>query len=208
MFNYIKSFTTKNKTTEGISIDLVVNTLKDEAQFDEARLLNEELLSSNFRKARFAMKGNLNLFHIYYAQGNYTLAKDVLIEIKAVGGWNIGINTADLLMNEIDQKVSSNDKLVKQAETNSTSQDFSLEQSYPNPFNPTTKISFSLPQKNQIKLKVFDVLGREIQILADGVYEAGKYEVEFNANSLSSGVYFYNLSDGTNSITKKMLLMK
>ena len=79
---------------------------------------------------------------------------------------------------------------------------------YPNPFNPTTKISFSLPQKSQVKLRVFDVLGREIQILANGVYEAGKYEVEFNANSLSSGVYFYNLSDGTNSITKKMLLMK
>lgn len=79
---------------------------------------------------------------------------------------------------------------------------------YPNPFNPTTKISFSLPQKSQIKLKVFDVLGREIQILAEGIYEAGKHEVEFNASSLSSGVYFYNLSDGANSITKKMLLMK
>ncbi len=79
---------------------------------------------------------------------------------------------------------------------------------YPNPFNPTTKISFSLPQKSQVKLKVFDVLGREIQILADGVYEAGKYEVEFNATTLPSGVYFYNLTTGSNSITKKMLLIK
>lgn len=79
---------------------------------------------------------------------------------------------------------------------------------YPNPFNPTTKISFSFPQKSQVKLKVFDVLGREIQILADGVYEAGKYEVEFNATNLPSGVYFYNLTTGSNSITKKMLLIK
>ena len=81
-------------------------------------------------------------------------------------------------------------------------------QNYPNPFNPTTKISFSLLQKSQIKLKVFDVLGREIQILADGVYEAGKHEVEFNATNLPSGVYFYNLTTGSNSITKKMLLVK
>ena len=85
---------------------------------------------------------------------------------------------------------------------------FVLEDNYPNPFNPTTKISFSLPQKSQVKLKVFDVLGREIQILADGVYDAGKYEVEFNATNLPSGVYFYNLTTGSNSITKKMLLMK
>ena len=81
-------------------------------------------------------------------------------------------------------------------------------QNYPNPFNPTTKISFSLQQKSQIKLKVFDVLGREIQILADGVYEAGKHEVEFNATNLPSGVYFYNLTTGSNSITKKMLLLR
>lgn len=85
---------------------------------------------------------------------------------------------------------------------------YQLFPNYPNPFNPTTKISFSLPQKSQIKLKVFDVLGREIQILADGIYEADKYEVEFNASSLPSGVYFYNLTTGSNSITKKMLLIK
>ncbi|MCL4549784.1 MAG: T9SS type A sorting domain-containing protein [Bacteroidetes bacterium] len=208
LFDYIKSFVIGNKTTKGIAIDLVVNILQEEGQFDTAKLLNDELLGSNFKKTRFAMKGNLNLFHIYYAQGNYTLAKDILTELKTAGEWNIGINTAGLLMDEIDQRVSPNDRLVKQVETNSINSDFSLEQSYPNPFNPTTKISFSLPQKSQIKLKVFDVLGREIQILADGIYEAGKHEVEFIATNLPSGVYFYNLTNGTNSITKKMLLIK
>ena len=85
---------------------------------------------------------------------------------------------------------------------------FELAQNYPNPFNPTTKIRFSVPQRSQIKLKVFDVLGRNVSVLADGVYESGKYEVEFNASSLPSGVYFYNLTNGSNSITKKMLLIK
>ncbi len=79
---------------------------------------------------------------------------------------------------------------------------------YPNPFNPTTKISFSIQQKSQIKLKIFDVLGREVANLVDGVYEVGKYEVTFDAGKLSSGVYFYNLTTGNNSISKKMLLVK
>lgn len=81
-------------------------------------------------------------------------------------------------------------------------------QNYPNPFNPTTRISFTIPEKSQIKLKVFDVLGREVTNLADGVYEAGKYEVIFDASKLPSGIYFYNLTTGTNSTTKKMMLIK
>lgn len=86
--------------------------------------------------------------------------------------------------------------------------EFKLEQNFPNPFNPTTKISFSIPQRSQIKLKVFDVLGREVVNLAGGVYEVGNYEVTFDASKLSSGVYFYNLTTGINSISKKMLLVK
>jgi len=85
---------------------------------------------------------------------------------------------------------------------------FNLAQNYPNPFNPTTKISFSIPSKDLVRLKVYDILGREIDVLADKVYEAGKYEIEFNAANLPSGVYFYNLTTGSNSVTKKMILMK
>ncbi len=93
--------------------------------------------------------------------------------------------------------------------TNSTlPKDTELHDSYPNPFNPTTKISFSLAQKSRIILKVFDLLGREIKILADGIYEAGKYEFNFDGSTLPSGLYFYNLTHGANSITKKMLLIK
>jgi hypothetical protein len=103
-----------------------------------------------------------------------------------------------------------NKNLPKELATKTSSEiptNFEL-QNYPNTFNPTTKISFSIPQKSQIKLKVFDVLGREITNLADGVYEIGKYEVTFDASKLPSGVYFYNLTTGSNSISKKMLLIK
>jgi len=85
---------------------------------------------------------------------------------------------------------------------------FSLYQNYPNPFNPSTKISFTLTLKENIKLKVFDILGREVTLLAEGEYEIGKHEIEFNANNLPSGMYFYNLQTQSKSITKKMLLVK
>ncbi|MCL5030503.1 MAG: T9SS type A sorting domain-containing protein [Bacteroidetes bacterium] len=94
---------------------------------------------------------------------------------------------------------SSSDEVIR---------DFALVSNYPNPFNPTTIISFSVPHKSQIKLSVFDVLGREVSILADGIYETGKYEISFNASNLPSGIYFYNLTNGSSSITKKMLLIK
>jgi Zn-dependent metalloprotease len=85
---------------------------------------------------------------------------------------------------------------------------FELSQNYPNPFNPATKIDYLLPQRAYIKIKVFDVLGREVYILANGIYEAGKHEIEFNGTNLPSGVYFYNLTSGSNSVTKKLLLLK
>ena len=85
---------------------------------------------------------------------------------------------------------------------------FSLEQNNPNPFNPTTKITFTLSSKDVVKLKVYDILGREIAVLAEGQYEVGKHAIEFNASNLPSGVYFYNLTTSTSSVTKKMLLLK
>lgn len=97
----------------------------------------------------------------------------------------------------------------KQITTDETddSEELVLE-NYPNPFNPTTTIAVSLPKQADIKLIVYDVLGREIIKLADGNFEAGKHDFKFNAANLSSGVYFYNIRTSGQSITKKMLLIK
>ena len=85
---------------------------------------------------------------------------------------------------------------------------FTLYQSYPNPFNPSTKIKYQLPEQRYVTLKVFDVLGKEITTLVNKEKTAGSYEVEFNASSLPSGVYFYRLQAGSFVETKKMVLMK
>jgi hypothetical protein len=83
-----------------------------------------------------------------------------------------------------------------------------LLQNYPNPFNPTTSIRFALPSSEMVKLKVFDLLGREIAQIAEGQFEAGVHEARFDAHQLSSGAYFYSLEAGTHREMKKMILMK
>lgn len=85
---------------------------------------------------------------------------------------------------------------------------YSLEQNYPNPFNPTTNIKFSVPQQGKFTVRVFDVLGREVATLFNGVINAGVHSVTFNGDKLSSGIYFYNLAGENVNITKKMMLIK
>ncbi|MFZ1291885.1 MAG: alpha-amylase family glycosyl hydrolase [Melioribacteraceae bacterium] len=86
--------------------------------------------------------------------------------------------------------------------------EFKLFQNYPNPFNPTTKISFQLPKPSIVTLKIYDVLGREIETLLNKEMKKGKFDINFNASNLSSGVYFYRLQFGNLIETKKLLLIK
>ena len=86
--------------------------------------------------------------------------------------------------------------------------EFLLAQNYPNPFNPSTSISWQLPVGSQTTLKVYDILGREVATLVNEYKQAGKYETEFNAAILPSGVYFYQLKAGEYTSVKKMLLLK
>ncbi len=86
--------------------------------------------------------------------------------------------------------------------------EFILTQNYPNPFNPSTKISWQTPTRSWQTLKVYDILGKEIITLVDEEKSAGNYEVNFTAQGLSSGIYFYTLRSGNAIETKSMLLVK
>ncbi len=85
---------------------------------------------------------------------------------------------------------------------------FQLHQNYPNPFNPSTTISFSVGTYNHTSLRVYDVLGREVAILVNEEKSPGDYNVEWNAENMPSGIYFYRLTAGGYSQTKKMILIK
>ena len=85
---------------------------------------------------------------------------------------------------------------------------FTLNQNYPNPFNPSTTISYQLRTKSLVTLKVFDVLGKEIATLVNNVEQPGNKSVNFNADNLVSGVYYYRLQSGNFILTRKFVLLK
>jgi photosystem II stability/assembly factor-like uncharacterized protein len=85
---------------------------------------------------------------------------------------------------------------------------FKLYDNYPNPFNPVTKIKFDLPVNGNVKLKVYDITGKEVEILYDGILNAGSYEQQWNANRFASGVYFYRIEAGDFLDIKRMVLIK
>jgi len=85
---------------------------------------------------------------------------------------------------------------------------YSLTQNYPNPFNPTTVISYSIPRNSFVSLKIYNVLGQEIETLFEGEQKAGTYTVTFDGSRLASGIYLYRLQSGSLSITRKMMLVK
>jgi len=86
--------------------------------------------------------------------------------------------------------------------------EFWLYQNYPNPYNPTTTIVYGLRERTNVELKVFDILGREVISLVNEEQPSGKYEIVFDATSISTGIYFYRLQAGSFVETKKMVLMK
>ena len=86
--------------------------------------------------------------------------------------------------------------------------EFALYQNYPNPFNPTTTIRYQLPKESEVAIKIYDMLGSEVLELLNEQKEAGIYEVEFNADNLSSGTYIYRIIADNIVQTKKMILLK
>ncbi|MBS4032865.1 MAG: T9SS type A sorting domain-containing protein [Ignavibacterium sp.] len=124
--------------------------------------------------------------------------------------WSLAVDAEDYLYAGTDGKsmFKTTISTVTSVENeNHLPPSFYLEQNYPNPFNPSTCISWQSPVGGHQMLKVFDVLGNEIATLVDEYKPAGNYEVEFKAEGLSSGIYFYQLRTGDFIQTKKMVLL-
>ncbi|RQW05274.1 T9SS C-terminal target domain-containing protein [candidate division KSB1 bacterium] len=107
--------------------------------------------------------------------------------------YSVGVNGFPTLVN------NKNTQLPKE---------FSLSQNYPNPFNPTTKISYTLKQSEQVKLTVYDLLGNEVAALVEEFQNPGEYNITFDAQGLTSGIYCYRLQTASGTFTKKMILMR
>jgi len=113
------------------------------------------------------------------------------------------------LLSELDassQQKSASPKIAQSALTLPT--EYLLEQNHPNPFNPATTITYQLPKSGSVTLKIFDILGNGVRTLVNEQKEMGKYTVQFDASSLASGTYVYQLRVNDYTSTKKMLLIK
>jgi hypothetical protein len=122
------------------------------------------------------------------------------------------ITTIAYIQNDVDKTVLNTARngmpLGITPNTNEIPSKIDLGQNYPNPFNPTTTIKFDLPKNEFVTLKVYDLLGREVRTIVEGMHQAGKYSVVVDMGDLSSGIYFYSLKTDNFIDTKKMSLIK
>ena len=89
-----------------------------------------------------------------------------------------------------------------------TPKQFKLYQNYPNPFNPSTKIKYALPKSDDVRIEIYNTLGQVVWAYSENQVTAGYHEVEFNAQNLSSGIYFYRIEAGEFQDVKKMILLR
>jgi hypothetical protein len=135
-------------------------------------------------------------------------------ELEDLGVGNAGVDDVrDFSINSVHADLEGDASLTSSGVMNigdrsSSIREYRLEQNFPNPFNPSTKIKYSVPQQSQVKIKVFDILGNEIETLVNEEKPVGTYKLTWYAENLPSGIYFYQLQAGDFIQTKKMVLMK
>jgi hypothetical protein len=108
----------------------------------------------------------------------------------------------------ISNMFEGNGNLNSAQDDNMIPKEFNLSQNYPNPFNPTTTINYSVPVNSIVTIKIFDMTGREVSTLVNTQAVPGNYSVNFNGQSLSSGIYFYKMTAGSFIDVKKLVLIK
>jgi len=143
--------------------------------------------------------------------------EDIAYDIAIDSAGNIYLTGYTEPLNIYDNQTHASDyltakytggNLLNRRSSIKTPEVFTLSQNYPNPFNPSTTIKFSIPNKGLAKLTVYDILGREVEVLVNQTLLRGDYSVKFNGDKLASGVYFYELSFNNYKDVKKMILIK
>jgi hypothetical protein len=163
-----------------------------------------ELNNKGFEIQRINLKSNSGWAAIGFIQGNGTtnnprsysfIDNNVSNGVYCYRLKQIDFNGTFKYSNEIEVNVN-------------TPAQFSLSQNYPNPFNPETLIKYAMDTREQVTLKVYDILGREVATLINEIKQPGYYETKFNGSNYPSGVYFYKLSSPDHCLLKKMILLK
>ncbi|MDP3148260.1 MAG: C25 family cysteine peptidase [Ignavibacteria bacterium] len=208
--NTIKTKANKNNELNAVSLELKNQYLIQDKRFEEA-VNNLNKLAETYNTNKEVEKHSLfNAGYVYLKYLNdYKNATDKFAELAAKYPDDDLVFESKYLLGEVD--ANSNRQaalpLIAQSELIAPTE-YDLEQNYPNPFNPITTITYQLPKTGNVTLKIYDMLGKEVKTLVNEQKEMGKYTVQFDASSLASGMYIYQLRANDYTSTKKMLLLK
>ena len=177
-------------TYKAIELEKDQNTEKViKSRTRDERTVNDKLLKSKDRDMKLNTRASTNLTFLRYLS-NEEKEKRVLEDIALIYENKFG-----------DNDIGISNKIIPD--------NYSLSQNYPNPFNPTTTINYELPKDGTVKLIVYDLLGREVLKLVNNEFKtSGRYSVDFDGRSLSSGIYFYKIESGSFTDVKRMVLLK
>jgi hypothetical protein len=207
-----------------VDIGLVIGIPNDPSfPGNQGLFLSIDSCQSWMRVSTLSISTGLSLESNYMLVGTDSLGVFLFFEgVDSLGSFNEGLSNLNIHTITIDESnnlyIGTDDglwrrplsEIVVSAEeiSNKLPSSFNLSQNYPNPFNSATAIQYSVKERTQVELVVYDILGREVEILVNGEQDAGHYKVNFNAGNLASGIYLYRLKAGSFIETKKMLLLK
>jgi hypothetical protein len=198
-------------------------TLNKDGQYDIFEILPKTVNSANYARYKILAAGvTIDSFYLNQNEGSgnwknlgrYFLRKDTPISIKVIDS---GESTSGAVIRADAFKIALFEETTNIEDENLViiPNELELYQNYPNPFNPSTKIKYTVPQSSNVIIKVFDVLGNEIETLVNEEKPAGIYEVTWKATNLPSGVYFYRIQSGPSKSsgqvfieTKKMIMLR
>jgi tetratricopeptide (TPR) repeat protein len=202
----------RNKEDElyATTLELENTFLMRDGEYDKA-IENFNTLKTNFEKNEETYKHALfNLGYInYYPLNNQSTGQEYFAELKNKYPDDELTQFSMLLLGEIDNIPAHDQGLPKKLLTEDEStNEFALSENYPNPFNPSTTINYTLPEGGKVQIRIFDILGCEVATLMNGFDSKGQHSVVWDGSNAASGIYFYNISFKNQAMNKKMLLVK
>lgn len=208
--NEVRNKALVNSDLDAVSIELKNRCLVEDQNYHEA-VINFNLLAEKYKENPFVEKYSLfNTGFIYFKYLNdYKSAEEMFSKLSVKYPNDALVEEIKYLLGEDGSTSDQGSPRPKLSSARSNqSLRFELMQNYPNPFNPTTKINFSVAEEGKYTLKIINILGQEVETLFDEYINPGNYDIDFNASSIPSGVYIYQLSSNKIVISKKLMLIR
>jgi hypothetical protein len=202
--NTVSAYTTVNETADSMTV-IIVNRDIYSARNVTVNLSETSASDGDYPTLQLAALPSGETFISH--DDNALIESEVSVKLNSFSITVPALSTTAVLLNSLTiTGIPANKNLSDEIKI--FPNEFRLEQNYPNPFNPSTFIDYQLPKSDFVTLKVFDVVGHEVETLVNERQSAGNHSVQFNASKLTSGVYFYKIEAGTYRDTRKFLLVK